>query len=400
MKLSAKHTLKACYVGYLTQALTINFAPLLFITFEKEYDISLGKISLLIGISFLTQLLCDACAARFPNFFKPRISAILAHVLAVLGLTGYAYLPRILPSAYLGLVVCVIIAAIGGGIIEVLISPIAEACPTTKKSANMSLLHSFYSWGQAGVVLFSTIFFALFDISRWQILACIWAIIPAIGAVAFIFVPIYNIPSHAEIKKQKTSHKGIFALFFLMMFCAGAAEQAMSQWASSFAESGLGVPKAIGDILGPCAFGIFMGSARVFYAKCSEKIKLERFMLISAVLCLGSYLLTALSAPPIISLLGCALCGLSVGIMWPGTYSLAAKKMPFGGVRMFALLALAGDIGCLAGPTGAGWIADAAGGNLKLSFLICAIFPIAIITIIIALFGVKKSKTIKTGTET
>ncbi|MBR6680533.1 MAG: MFS transporter [Clostridia bacterium] len=392
MKLSAKHTLKACYVGYLTQALTINFAPLLFLTFEKEYDISLGKISLLIGISFLTQLLCDACAARFPNFFKPRLSAIIAHVLAVIGLTGYAYLPKILPSAYLGLVICVIVTAVGGGIIEVLISPIAEACPTTRKSANMSLLHSFYSWGQAGVVLLSTLFFTVFDISNWQILACLWAIIPAIGAISFIFVPIYNIPTELGKEKSKSKSKGLFALLFLMMFCAGAAEMAMSQWASTFAESGLGVPKAVGDILGPCLFGIFMGSARVFYAKCSEKIRLERFMLISAILCLGSYLLSALAAPPIISLLGCALCGLSVGIMWPGTYSLAAKKMPFGGVRMFALLALGGDVGCLAGPTAAGWIADAAGGNLKLSFLISAIFPLAIILIVIAIFGVKSFK--------
>lgn len=397
MKLSAKHTLRACYVGYLTQALTINFAPLLFITFEKEYDISLGKISLLIGISFLTQLLADACAAKFPSLFKPRAFAIFAHILAVIGLTGYAYLPRILPSAYLGLVICVVITAVGGGIIEVLISPIAEACPTTRKSANMSLLHSFYSWGQAGVVLISTLFFAAFNISNWQILACIWAIIPAIGAISFIFVPIYTLPSLSKKEKKKNNTKGLFALFFLMMFCAGAAEMSMSQWASSFAESGLGVPKAIGDILGPCAFGIFMGSARVFYAKCSEKIRLERFMLISAVLCLGSYLLSALAAPPIISLLGCALCGLSVGIMWPGTYSLAAKKIPFGGVRMFALLALAGDIGCLVGPTGAGWIADAAGENLKISFLICTIFPIAIISIIISIFGIKNHK--NTGTD-
>ena len=391
MKLSAKHTLRACYVGYLTQALTINFAPLLFITFEKEYDISLGKISLLIGISFLTQLLADACAAKFPSFFKPRAFTILAHALAVIGLTGYAYLPKIMPSAYLGLVICVVISAVGGGIIEVLISPIAEACPTTRKSANMSLLHSFYSWGQAGVVLLSTLFFAAFNISNWQILACIWAIIPAIGAISFIFVPIYNIPSASKEENRKNNTKGLFTLFLLMMFCAGAAEMSMSQWASSFAESGLGVQKAIGDILGPCAFGIFMGSARLFYAKCSDKIRLERFMLISSVLCLGSYLLSALSAPPMVSLLGCALCGLSVGIMWPGTYSLAAKKIPFGGVRMFALLALAGDIGCLVGPTGAGWIADAAGENLKLSFLICTIFPIAIIAIIISIFGIKKS---------
>jgi len=393
MKLSAKHTLLACYIGYVTQAITINLAPLLFLTFEKEYDISLGKISLLIGISFLTQLLSDTMAVKFPSFFKPRASAIIAHVCAVVGLTGYAYLPKILPSPYLGLVICVIVSALGGGIIEVLISPIAEACPTTKKSANMSLLHSFYSWGLAAVVLLSTLFFAIFDISNWKILTCLWAIVPAVGAIAFCFVPLYQIPSVDEDKKTaKKGSRGIFILFFLMMFCAGAAEQAMSQWASAFAESGLGVNKAMGDLLGPFAFAVLMGSARVFYAKYSEKIKLERFMLFSAILCLSCYLLTALSAPPVVSLIGCALCGLSVGIMWPGTYSLATKKITFGGVRMFAILALGGDIGCLVGPTAAGWIAEAFGNNLKLSFLISAIFPAAIIIIVVAIYRTKLTK--------
>ena len=382
MKLTARHTVRASYVGYLTQAITINFAPLLFITFENTYQISMGKISLLIAVSFLTQLTADAIWAKFSTAFNPRAGAILAHVCAVVGMTGFAWLPEVLPSPYVGLMISVIIAAVGGGIIEVLISPIVEACPTEEKSSAMSLLHSFYSWGLAGVVLLSTLFFSAVGIEHWRILSCIWAIIPAIGAIAFCFVPIYTLESPAQSEDTSSRslfRSGIFWVFFLMMFCAGAAEQAMAQWASSFAESGLGVSKAVGDILGPCAFAVFMGTSRVIYGKSGGRLNLRRFIVISAILCILSYLIAALSPLPLLSLVGCALCGLSVGILWPGTYSLASARVPFGGVRMFALLALAGDIGCLVGPTAAGWIAEACGNNLKVSFLVSIIFPALIL---------------------
>lgn len=396
MKLTAKHTIRAAYVGYLTQAITINFAPLLFITFERTYGISLGKISLLIAISFLTQLSADALAAKFPNFFKARPMTILAHVCAVVGMTGFAWLPDLMPDPYIGLIIPVMIAAVGGGIIEVLISPIVEACPTENKSSAMSLLHSFYSWGLAGVVLLSTLFFALVGIKHWRILSCLWAIVPAVGAVAFCFVPIYELKPDEEADTDQLNRpksllrSGIFWVFFVMMFCAGAAEQAMGQWASSFAESGLGVTKALGDLLGPFLFAILMGTARTVYGFSGGRLNLLRFLVISALLCILSYLIAALSPLPLIALLGCALCGLSVGIMWPGTYSLASIKMPWGGVRMFALLALAGDIGCLVGPTAAGWIAEACGDNLKLSFLISIIFPLLIL--LMAYIGFRKKK--------
>lgn len=382
MKLTAAHTIRAGYVGYLTQAITINFAPLLFITFENTYGISLGKISLLIAISFLTQLAADAFWAKFSDRLHPRLGAVLAHVLAVLGMTGFAWLPDLLPSPYLGLMISVMLAAVGGGIIEVLISPIVEACPTDEKSSAMSLLHSFYSWGLAGVVLLSTLFFSLVGIGHWRILSCLWAIVPAVGAIAFCFVPIYTLPTETaegEPKARSLFRSGIFWMFFLMMFCAGAAEQAMGQWASSFAESGLGVSKTVGDLLGPCLFAILMGTARVVYGRSGGRIDLRRFITVSAVLCIISYLLAALSPHPLLSLAGCALCGLSVGILWPGTYSLASARIPFGGVRMFALLAMAGDIGCLAGPTAAGWIAEACGNNMKISFLIAILFPTLIL---------------------
>lgn len=389
MKLGARHTVRASYIGYLTQAITINFAPLLFVTFEETYGIGLGKIGSLIGISFLIQLICDGLAAKFSSKINTRAAVIAAHICAVLGMTGFAYLPDLCPDPYIGLIICVSVAAIGGGIIEVFISPIVEAAPTENKSAEMSLLHSFYSWGLAGVALLSTLFFVFIDIEHWRILACLWAIVPALGAVAFCLVPIYELDEIVDESADRSSplRSGLFWVFVVMMFAAGASEQAMSQWASNFAQSGLKVSKTVGDLLGPFSFAILMGSARVFYGKSGGKIRLTKFIVISALLCIASYLMAALSPIPLVALLGCALCGLATGIMWPGTYSLAAARIPNGGVRMFAILAMAGDLGCLAGPTAAGWIAEAFGNKLQVSFLISIIFPVLILVTIFLGFG-------------
>ena len=394
MRLTARHTVRASYIGYLTQAITINFAPLLFVTFSESYDIGLGKIGLLIGVSFLIQLICDGLAARFSSRVNTRAAVIAAHICAVLGMTGFAYLPDLLPDPYIGLMISVSVAAVGGGIIEVFISPIVEAAPTENKSAEMSLLHSFYSWGLAGVTLLSTLFFAFVGIEHWRILSCLWAIIPAVGAVAFCFVPIYELDDVAEIGDRRKSplKTGLFWIFFVMMFAAGAAEQAMSQWASTFAQAGLGVSKSLGDMLGPFSFAILMGIARVAYGRSGGKIRLIKFIVISAVLCIVSYLIAALSPYPLLSLFGCALCGLATGIMWPGTYSLASARIEGGGVRMFALLAMAGDMGCLAGPTAAGWIAEACGNSLQVSFLVSAIFPLMILLMVLLAFGKRKGK--------
>lgn len=395
MKLTARHTVRAAYVGYLTQAITINFAPLLFITFEKTYGISMGKISLLIAVSFLTQLTADMVAAKFSQRINTRVWIVIAHLCAVFGMTGFAWLPDLLPSPYLGLMIPVIIAAVGGGIIEVLISPVVEACPTDEKSSAMSLLHSFYSWGLAGVVLLSTLFFSLVGIEHWRILSCLWALIPLVGAIAFCLVPIYTlkpIEGTEDVDGKNLVRSGLFWTFMVIMFCAGAAEMAMCQWASSFAESGLGVSKALGDILGPCMFAILMGIARVVYGTSGGRINLLQFIVLSSALCIVSYLIAALAPIPLVALVGCALCGLSVGILWPGTYSLAAARVPFGGVRMFAFLAMAGDIGCLVGPTAAGWIAEACGNNLKISFLISVLFPVGILLMIWFGLGRKKKR--------
>ena len=395
MKLTARHTVRASYIGYLTQAITINFAPLLFVTFEETYHISLGKIGLLIGISFLIQLICDGLAAKFSDKINTRAAVIVAHLCAVFGMTGFAYLPDLLPDPYIGLLLSVSVAAVGGGIIEVFISPIVEAAPTENKSGEMSLLHSFYSWGLAGVALLSTVFFTFVGIEHWRILSCLWAIVPALGALAFCFVPIYELPAAPEDNGEKPRsilRSGMFWIFIIMMFASGASEQALSQWASNFAQTGLRVSKTLGDLLGPFSFAILMGLARVGYGRSGGKIKLVRFMVISAVLCIISYLIAALSPYPLLSLFGCALCGLATGIMWPGTYSLASAKMPYGGVKMFALLAMAGDLGCLAGPTAAGWIAEACGNNLQIPFLLSTIFPALILLMIFLGFGRRNKK--------
>ena len=391
MKLNANHTIAACFIGFFTQALVINFPPLLFITFEQSFNISLGKISMLIAISFITQLIMDLLAANFPSFFNRRIILVAGMLCSALGLVGFAVLPNILPP-YTALIISTSTASIGSGIIEVMGSPTVEACPTKSKSGTMSLLHSFYCWGLAATVALSTLFFFIFGLKNWQILACLWAIIPAVGAVAFSVVPLYRLESAPQSNENKSSvfRSSIFWAFVILMICAGAAEQAMSQWVSSFAEMGLGVSKAMGDLLGPCCFAILMGGARVFYAKFHDKINLSKFIVFSSALCIFAYLLAAFAPSSVISLVGCAICGFSVGIMWPGTYSLATRRIKHGGVKMFALLALAGDVGCTVGPTAAGWIADAFGDDFKVAFIFSAVFPI--VMIIFTLVLVKSAK--------
>ena len=393
MRLKASHTVAACFTGAIVQAIVINFSPLLFITFEKEFGITLSKISALIAISFITQFLMDFTASKLPKLFNNRKTVVLGQIFSSTGLVGLAVLPSVMPP-FAGLMLATVIAAFGSGIIEVMGNPIIEACPIKNKNRILSFLHSGYCCGLVLTVLLSTLFFHFVGIEHWRVLACLWAIIPALDAIAFVFVPIYKVESAPIEKDKKHSvfHTFTFWAFFILMLCAGAAEQAMSQWASSFAEMGLGVSKSVGDILGPCSFALLMGIARVIYAKYSERMDLSKFMMLSSVLCVVSYLLAALSPLPLISLLGCALCGFSVGIMWPGTICLATGRIPHGGVKMFALLALAGDAGCTLGPTAAGWIATLFGDDLKISFIFSIIFP-ALITLFLAILALRDRKT-------
>lgn len=376
---SYQHTVLAAYGGYITQAIINNFLPLLLLTFQSSWDIPLPKLTLLISLNFGIQLTVDLICAKVVDKIGYRPCIVTAHILAAVGLAGLGIFPFILPDPYIGILISIIIYAIGGGITEVLISPIVEACPSENKESSMELLHSFYCWGHVFVILASTAYFAFIGIENWRFLAYLWALIPLLNAVYFMLVPIRQLNDASEgeqIPPAKLFRAPIFWLFVVLMLCAGASEQAMSQWASAFAEAGLGVSKTVGDLAGPCMFAILMGTSRLLSSRLTLKYDQSKLMVGSCVLCVASYLLAALSPWPIISLVGCGLCGLSVGMMWPGTFSLAAVACHGGGTALFAFLALAGDLGCMSGPAVVGLVSDAFGGDMKPALLFAILFPV------------------------
>lgn len=387
MKPNYQKTIYACFIGYIVQAIVNNFVPLLFLTFESTYDIPLSRITMLITFNFGIQLLVDLLSTGFVDKIGYRTSILIAHILSAVGLLGLAVLPELLPSAYAGLLISVMVYALGGGLLEVLVSPIMESCPTDNKEQAMSLLHSFYCWGHVGVVLLSTLFFRIFGIENWKILTCIWVIIPVVNAFIFTKAPIASLIDEGEtgMSMWELCRNKIFWLLMLMMLCAGASEQAVSQWASTFAERGLGVSKTLGDLAGPMTFAILMGSARAFYGKFGDRIDLDKFMIGSGILCILSYLMISLSPSPALSLVGCGICGLSVGIMWPGSFSKAAASIRNGGTALFALLALAGDLGCSGGPTLVGYVSSIASDDLKKGILTAIVFPVLLVIGIIVL---------------
>lgn len=375
----------SCF-GYITQAIVNNFAPLLFVTFQNTFEISLEKIGYLVTVNFCLQLIVDFIAAKVVDKIGYRICIVAAHIFSGAGLMLMGVLPFVLPDPYTGLILSIMCYAIGGGLIEVLISPIVEACPTDEKSAAMSLLHSFYCWGHVGVILLTTLFFVTAGIENWRILSAIWAVIPFANAVYFCFVPINQlVAAEDSVPMKKLFKSKLFWIFILLMICSGASEQGMSQWSSAFAETGLNVSKTMGDLLGPCMFAVMMGISRVFYSAFSSKLNLVKFITGSCILCVAGYLIASFSPIPVLALVGCGICGLSVGILWPGVFSLAAEKAPTGGTAMFALLALAGDLGCSSGPTLVGVVSGAFNDNLKIGFIAAIVFPVALIAGIIML---------------
>ena len=380
-----KHTILASYGGYITQAVVNNFAPLLFLIFQDAFGIPLEQITLLVTVNFMVQLAVDLLSAKFVDKIGYRAALVGAHIFACAGIAGLAVLPYLLPP-FAGLMTSVILYAVGGGLTEVLISPLVEACPSDNKAGAMGLLHSFYCWGSVGTVLISTLFLWGFGKGSWQILALLWAVFPAVMAVFFTRVPIPEIAgeSGGGMKLRELLCSKVFWVMAVLILCAGGSELAMSQWASAFAESALGVPKMVGDLLGPCFFAVLMGTSRVVYAKLSAKIDIMKYMRWCGVLCIFSYMLAAFSPVPLLSLIGCGLCGFSVGAMWPGTYSSAAQALPRGGTALFALLALAGDSGCSGGPTLVGMISGAMGGVLRSGLPFAAIFPATLVVFTIA----------------
>lgn len=405
-------TLLACYLGFITQAISANFAPLLFLRFHSEYGIPLGQIALISTTFFFTQLLVDLFCAKVVDRIGYRKCVVASEVLSALGLVGLAFLPglfrRLLTSgaaasdaalisagnaAFTGILISVVIYAIGSGLIEVLVSPIVEACPFENKDSVMSLLHSFYCWGSVGVILLSTVFFKLFGMEGWPVVACLWALIPLYNTFNFLSCPIERLTDEDNgLTITKLLKIPMFWIAILLMVCAGASELSMAQWASAYVESALGFSKSLGDLTGPCLFAVSMGICRVFYGKFGEKMDLLKFMLASGILCLICYLLAAVSANPLLGLLGCILCGFSVGIMWPGTISISSARIPLGGTAMFALLAMAGDLGGAAGPAIVGMITQNTGDNLKSGMLVASAFPLVlIISVLLLLAGSRKN---------
>lgn len=387
MRFTYKHTITACFIGYIVQAIINNFVPLLFLTFQSSYGIGLSRITLLVTINFGAQLAVDLASIGFVDKIGYRASMIIAHLCCGVGILLLTFLPEICADAFLGLLIAVIVYAVGGGLLETLVSPVVEACPTDNKEKAMSLLHSFYCWGHVGVVLLSTVFFRLFGIENWKYLALVWALVPAFNIFLFARVPIAPLIEEGQegLGIGKLLSSKLFWILFIMMVCSGASEQAVSQWASTLAEKGLGVSKTVGDLAGPMAFALLMGCARAFYGKFGDRLDLDRFMTGSCLLCVAAYLCIALVPSPVMGLLGCAVCGLSVGIMWPGSFSKASAAVRNGGTAMFALLALGGDLGCSGGPTFAGMMASAFGDDLKKGILCAVVFPIMLLAMLFLL---------------
>ena len=386
-----KKTLTACYLGFVTQAISANFAPLLFLTFKSTYGITLEKIAMIPMVFYLAQLLIDLAATKFADKIGYRTCVVASQVLSAAGLAAMAFLPDLLSLPFVGILISVVLYAIGSGLTEVLVSPIVEACPFENKDGMMSLLHSFYCWGALGVVLGSTLFFAVFGIEHWRVLTLIWALVPLYNTWNFISCPIERlVEAGKSMRIRQLLRLPLFWLIIILMICSGASEATMAQWASAFTESALGVSKAVGDLAGPGLFAMFMGISRMLYGKFSEKLNLTKVMLLCGAMCVGCYLLASLSASPILGLTGCALCGLAVGIMWPGSISISSQKCPRGGTAMFAFLALAGDLGATVSPAMVGSLSDQAGGNLKAGLLAATVFPAVLV---IGLLILKKGAT-------
>lgn len=375
-----KKTLIACYLGFVTQAISANFTPLLFLTFISTYGITLEKIAMIPLVFYLTQLLIDLAATKFADKIGYRTCVVSSQVLSAIGLVLMAVLPEVLSVPFIGILISVVLYAMGSGLVEVLVSPIVEACPFENKEGMMSLLHSFYCWGAMGVILGSTLFFAIFGLENWKILTFIWALVPLYNTFNFISCPIERLVEDGKsMGIRKLLKTPIFWLMIILMVCSGASEASMAQWASAFTESAIGVSKTVGDLAGPCLFAMFMGISRILYGKFSEKLDLTKVMLVCGILCAGCYLLASLSTVSILGLAGCALCGLTVGIMWPGSISISSQKCPRGGTAMFAFLALAGDLGAMVSPAMVGTLSEMADGNLKTGLLAAAIFPIVLV---------------------
>ena len=378
-------TKRACYLGFVTQAIVANFTPLLFMAFHREYDIPIASLALIPAVFYVVQLITDFLCAKFKNL-NYRRSIIISEITSALGLIGLAFLPALFPNPLIGILICVCIYAVGSGLIEVLCSPIIEACPFPNKESMMSMLHSFYCWGAVGVILGSTLFFTLFGLANWRILACLWAIIPLYNILNFATCPIELIvPDSEGMSMSKLLGSRTFWPFLILMIAAGASESSMAQWTSAFAEASLGVDKSIGDLAGPCGFAFCMGLGRLWYGKKGQSVDLRTYMTGAGILCFAAYLTASLSPLPVIAFVGCMVSGLAVGIMWPGSISLTSARIPGGGTALFALLALAGDVGGTLGPSLVGLATKSCENSIQSGLLAASVFPIMLVVSLLIL---------------
>lgn len=382
-----RKTKLACYLGFVTQAIVANFTPLLFMAFHREYEIPIADMALIPAVFYIVQLVTDLLCAKFKNI-NYRRSIIISAITSAVGLAGIAFLPEFFHNPMVGILICVSVYAVGSGLIEVLCSPIIEACPFPDKESMMSLLHSFYCWGAVGVIVGSTLFFSIFGLENWRILACLWALIPLYNIINFATCPIEPIVQDTEgLSMSQLLKKPIFWLFLLLMVAAGASESSMAQWTSAFAEASLGVDKAIGDLAGPCSFAFCMGLGRLWYGKKGQNLNLLSYMKASDVLCFAAYLIASLSSIPLVSFVGCMISGLAVGIMWPGSISLTSARIPEGGTALFALLALAGDMGGTLGPSLVGLCTKSAGSDIQSGILAASVFPVILVVSLLCIQG-------------
>lgn len=390
-----KKTLHACYRGYITQAIIVNLAPLFFIIFQDRYNVSFVTLGSIVLLNFVTQLMTDLVSIKFIEKVGYRIAAVMAHLLASIGLVLLGTLPNIMPVVP-ALVTATLFYSVGGGLLEVIVSPIVDSLPGEEKESSMSLLHSFYCWGQVLVILITTCLLFFIGNKNWHIIPILWAILPIYNLIKFLKVPMLPpLTSDERMPIKKLLNSKIFLVILLLMLCAGASELALAQWASLFTEKALGVSKAIGDVFGPCLFGVLMGVGRTVYGIYGGKVKLLRVLIISSLLCICAYLLASLSQNAMISLVGCALCGLSVSLMWPGMLSFASEEFKTGGTAMFGIMAVFGDMGCSVGPWVIGFVSEftIATGEaqaLRYGVLAAVIFPI--VMMIGTLFLQKKRK--------
>ena len=390
---SYKSTIAACYIGSFVQAIIVNTTPILFIPLREQFGLTFQQMGLLVLINFISQVGCDILFSNAIDKYGFRRFVVAAHGLAVVGLVLFAASPLLFDRPFAGFVTATIIFSGSGGLLELLLSPIVNAIPTDEKAGAMSVLHSFYSWGQAAVILLTTVLLFVFGRAWWQWIILIWTLVPLFNFFFLMRVPFApNVPEEQRQGMDKILLKPFFIAALATILCGAAAELCISQWASAYLEEAMRLPKVVGDVGGVCLFAVMMGVGRLFYGMYGKKINVSLMMLIGTVGAAACYITVALSGTAVLSLLACGLCGLCVSLLWPGTLVVASEHYPLAGAWMFAILA-AGDIGASAGPWLMGVVAEQAHRlpflsglltqgmspdqlGLRAAMLVSALFPI------------------------